>query len=85
MKVNKEGNRIILEVEPSDIVHGDLEMTVDALYTGICTMLRMQHLAPGFFAGDQASMSAVQSELVDVANDLALRWELPPPCPEDGG
>lgn len=85
MKVNKEGNKIILEVEPSDIIGGDVELTVDALYTGVCTMLRMQHLASGFFAGDQAAMAEVQSALVDATGDLADRWELLPPGPKDGG
>jgi hypothetical protein len=83
MKVSKEGNKVITEVEESDIPAGQtMEMAVDALFCSAKTLENRHRTSPSFsdrvIDGDPAALKELAQMRKNVHQEFNERWEILP-------
>jgi hypothetical protein len=80
MKASKEGNKVIIEVEESDIPLGQtMEMAVDALFIGTKAIESLpRSFAPRVLGGEPGAMDQLRQLKKDTTREFQERWEILP-------
>jgi hypothetical protein len=80
MKINRDGNKITLEVEESDCDGQPMEVVADFIYEGMVVLTEPRLWAEA--TSNLLSVDMIRAKLEEATKRVAEKWEIVPPPAE---